>query len=67
MMQSNPLLCEIKAAFADSVSGTPGYPEVARMPRFFGGSAAGAATSASAVRQTARLRAATGVCFMGFS
>ena len=39
MMQSNPLLCEIKAAFADSVSGTPGYPEVERMPRFFGGSA----------------------------
>jgi pyruvate-ferredoxin/flavodoxin oxidoreductase len=39
MMQSNPLLCEIKAAFADSVSGTPGYPEVDRIPRFFGGSA----------------------------
>jgi pyruvate-ferredoxin/flavodoxin oxidoreductase len=39
MMQSNPLLCEIKAAFADSVSGTPGYPELDRMPRFFGGSA----------------------------
>src|SRR3989442_5586759 len=39
MMQSNPLLCEIKAAFADSVSGTPGYPELDRIPRFFGGSA----------------------------
>src|SRR6266571_1430726 len=39
MMQSNPLLCEIKAAFADAVSGTPGYPEVDRIPRFFGGSA----------------------------
>ena len=39
MMQSNPLLCEIKAAFADSVSGTPGYPELDRVPRFFGGSA----------------------------
>jgi pyruvate-ferredoxin/flavodoxin oxidoreductase len=39
MMQSNPLLCEIKAAFADSVSGTPGYPEIDRVPRFFGGSA----------------------------
>ncbi len=39
MMQSNPLLCEIKAAFADAVSGTPGYPELDRMPRFFGGSA----------------------------
>src|SRR6266446_2588108 len=39
MMQSNPLLCEMKAAFADSVSGTPGYPELDHMPRFFGGSA----------------------------
>jgi pyruvate-ferredoxin/flavodoxin oxidoreductase len=39
MMQSNPQLCEIKAAFADAASGTPGYPSVARMPRFFGGSA----------------------------
>src|SRR5947208_1935287 len=27
MMQSNPLLCEIKASFADAVSGTPGYPK----------------------------------------
>src|SRR5262244_3564188 len=39
MMQSNPLLCEMKAAFADAVSGTPGYPELDRVPRFFGGSA----------------------------
>jgi pyruvate-ferredoxin/flavodoxin oxidoreductase len=39
MMQSNPLLCEIKAAFADAVSGTPGYPDLVRVPRFFGGSA----------------------------
>ncbi|HEY2380205.1 MAG TPA: 2-oxoacid:acceptor oxidoreductase family protein [Terriglobia bacterium] len=39
MMQSNPLLAEIKAAFADSVSGTPGYPELDRVPKFFGGSA----------------------------
>jgi pyruvate-ferredoxin/flavodoxin oxidoreductase len=39
MMQSNPLLTEIKAAFADSVSGTPGYPELDRVPKFFGGSA----------------------------
>src|SRR6516165_10742589 len=39
MMQSNPLLSEIKAAFADSVSGTPGYPELDRVPKFFGGSA----------------------------
>jgi pyruvate-ferredoxin/flavodoxin oxidoreductase len=39
MMQSNPLLCEIKAAFADAVSGTPGYPALDQVPRFFGGSA----------------------------
>src|SRR5206468_3547481 len=39
MMQSNPLLCEIKAAFADAVSGTPGYPDLDRVPRFVGGSA----------------------------
>jgi pyruvate-ferredoxin/flavodoxin oxidoreductase len=39
MMQSNPLLSEIKAAFADAVSGTPGYPELDRVPKFFGGSA----------------------------
>src|SRR5436853_1487211 len=39
MMQSLPLLCEMKAAFADAASGTPGYPELDHMPRFFGGSA----------------------------
>jgi pyruvate-ferredoxin/flavodoxin oxidoreductase len=39
MMQSNPLLCEIKAAFADAVAGTPGYPDLTGVPRFFGGSA----------------------------
>jgi pyruvate-ferredoxin/flavodoxin oxidoreductase len=39
MMQSNPLLCEIKAAFADAMSGTPGYADLDHMPRFFGGSA----------------------------
>jgi pyruvate-ferredoxin/flavodoxin oxidoreductase len=39
MMQSNPLLAEIKAAFADSASGTPGYPEIDHMPKFYGGSA----------------------------
>jgi pyruvate-ferredoxin/flavodoxin oxidoreductase len=39
MMQSNPQLCEIKAAFADAMSGAPGYPVVNRMPRFAGGSA----------------------------
>jgi pyruvate-ferredoxin/flavodoxin oxidoreductase len=39
MMQSNPLLCEIKAAFADAVAGTPGYPDLDRVPKFYGGSA----------------------------
>ncbi len=39
MMQSNPFLCEIKAAFADAMSGTPGYPALTHMPRFFSGSA----------------------------
>jgi len=39
MMQSNPQLCELKAAFADAMAGTPGYPRVAKMPRFYGGSA----------------------------
>ncbi len=39
MMQSNPQLCEIKAAFADAMAGTPGYPAVDRMPKFTGGSA----------------------------
>jgi pyruvate-ferredoxin/flavodoxin oxidoreductase len=39
MMQSNPQLCEIKAAFADAIAETPGYPHVRRMPKFFGGSA----------------------------
>jgi pyruvate-ferredoxin/flavodoxin oxidoreductase len=39
MMQSNPQLCEIKAAFADAMAGAPGYPVVHRMPKFTGGSA----------------------------
>ena len=39
MMQSNPQLCEIKAAFADALTGVPGYPPVFRMPKFTGGSA----------------------------
>src|SRR5215469_12935287 len=38
-MQSNPQLCEIKAAFADALTGVPGYPPVFRMPKFTGGSA----------------------------
>jgi pyruvate-ferredoxin/flavodoxin oxidoreductase len=39
MQQSNPQLCEIKAAFADAMAETPGYPRLTRMPRFTGGSA----------------------------
>jgi len=39
MMQSNPQLCEMKAAFADAMSGAPGYPRVKHMPRFCGGAA----------------------------
>jgi pyruvate-ferredoxin/flavodoxin oxidoreductase len=39
MMQSNPQLCELKAAFADAMAETPGYPPVTHMPRFYGGSA----------------------------
>jgi pyruvate-ferredoxin/flavodoxin oxidoreductase len=39
MMQSNPQLCETKAAFADAMAETPGYPLITRMPKFYGGSA----------------------------
>ena len=39
MMQSNPLMSEIKAAFADAMSGTPGYPDLDHMPKFFSGTA----------------------------
>jgi pyruvate-ferredoxin/flavodoxin oxidoreductase len=39
MMQSNPQLCELKAAFADAMAGAPGYPPLTRMPKFTGGSA----------------------------
>jgi pyruvate-ferredoxin/flavodoxin oxidoreductase len=39
MMESNPQLCEIKAAFADAMAETPGFPRITRMPRFTGGSA----------------------------
>ncbi len=39
MMQSNPQLLEIKASFADAMSGAAGYPRVDRMPKFSGGSA----------------------------
>lgn len=39
LMQSNPFLSEMKAAFADAMSGTPGYPELKKMPKFYGCSA----------------------------
>ncbi|MFN8486269.1 MAG: 2-oxoacid:acceptor oxidoreductase family protein [Caldilineaceae bacterium] len=39
MGQSNPLTAEIKAAFADALVGTPGYPRVHRMPVIYSGSA----------------------------
>jgi len=39
LMQSNPQTCEIKAAFADAMAGTPGYPELTHMPKFYSGSA----------------------------
>ena len=39
MMGSNPFLTEIKAAFADAAAGTPGFPTLPQMPRFYGGSA----------------------------
>ena len=37
--QSNPLTAEIKAAFADAMSGAPGYPLIERSPIIYSGSA----------------------------
>jgi pyruvate-ferredoxin/flavodoxin oxidoreductase len=37
--QSNPLTAEIKAAFADALSGAPGYPKIDRIPEIYSGSA----------------------------
>jgi pyruvate-ferredoxin/flavodoxin oxidoreductase len=37
--QSNPLTAEIKAAFADAMTSTPGYPTIGRMPIIYSGSA----------------------------
>lgn len=37
LAQSNPLAAEIKAAFADALTGQPGLPHVSRMPRIHGG------------------------------
>ena len=39
MQQSNPQICEIKASFADALTGMPGYPALDRMPKFYGGAA----------------------------
>jgi pyruvate-ferredoxin/flavodoxin oxidoreductase len=36
-MQSNPLMSEIKAAFADAMTGAPGYPTIDRLPVFYAG------------------------------
>jgi pyruvate-ferredoxin/flavodoxin oxidoreductase len=37
--QSNPLTAEIKAAFADALSGAPGYPAIDQIPAIYSGSA----------------------------
>ncbi|MEZ4656247.1 MAG: hypothetical protein R2911_01600 [Caldilineaceae bacterium] len=37
--QSNPLTAEIKAAFADALIGSPGYPKVHRVPVVYSGAA----------------------------
>jgi pyruvate-ferredoxin/flavodoxin oxidoreductase len=37
--QSNPLTAEIKAAFADALSGAPGYPKIDHAPVIYSGSA----------------------------
>lgn len=39
LMQSNPLTTEIKAAFADALAGTEGYPRIERMPTVYSGAA----------------------------
>jgi len=37
--QSNPVTAEIKAAFADALSGAAGYPKIERIPLIYSGSA----------------------------
>jgi len=41
LAESNPMLREIKAAFADATDGYPGFPEIKvdRLPTFYGGAA----------------------------
>jgi pyruvate-ferredoxin/flavodoxin oxidoreductase len=38
LAESNPLVCEIKAAFASAMSGTPPYKKINSMPEFLSGS-----------------------------
>lgn len=38
LAESNPLICEIKAAFASAMSGTPPYKRINAMPEFLSGS-----------------------------
>jgi pyruvate-ferredoxin/flavodoxin oxidoreductase len=38
LAESNPLTCEIKAAFASALAGTPPYAKIDRMPEFLSGS-----------------------------
>ncbi len=38
LAESNPLICEIKAAFASALAGTPPYKKIERMPEFHSGS-----------------------------
>ena len=37
--QSNPLTAEVKAAFADALTGAPGYPKIDRVPVIYSGAA----------------------------
>ncbi|MBI2358744.1 MAG: 2-oxoacid:acceptor oxidoreductase family protein [Deltaproteobacteria bacterium] len=39
LAESNPLTAEIKAAFADALSGAPGYPKIDHMPVIYSGAA----------------------------
>lgn len=39
LAQSNPLTAEIKAAFADALSGAPGYPKIASIPLVYSAAA----------------------------
>ena len=37
LAQSNPLTAEIKAAFADAITGAPGYPQTDTIPKIYSG------------------------------